>query len=197
MQSQYVLKLVAAATLALAAGQADAATRTFTGSVAAQGFAGPDASCAPLPFRGNVPTGAAVSSLGNFNYSHSICLAGPVGPVDGSFLFDFGGGSLLYGTLTGSNAWSGLPFIADLTWAYAVTGGTGRFAGATGSFSGVGTSNGTNPPPIISLQFDGLVTAPGIPEPATWAILLAGFGSLGAALRRQRSKARSARLSPA
>lgn len=193
MQSQLAQKIIAAAALALVAGQAAAGTVSFTGSVAARGFAGPDPSCAPLPFRGNVPTGAAVSSLGNFDYTHSICLAGPVGPVDGSFLFHFGGGSL-FGTITGSNAWSSTPMVADLTWAYQVTGGTGRFAGATGSFSGLGTSDGRTPPPIISLQFDGRVTAPGVPEPASWAILLAGFATVGTVLQRRRG---TAGISPA
>lgn len=32
----------------------------------------------------------------------------------------------------------------------------------------------------------GQVTPPGIPEPSTWAMMLLGFGGLGAALRRQR-----------
>lgn len=31
------------------------------------------------------------------------------------------------------------------------------------------------------------VRAPGVPEPASWALMLAGFGGLGAALRRRRS----------
>jgi hypothetical protein len=35
----------------------------------------------------------------------------------------------------------------------------------------------------------GRVTPPGVPEPATWAMMLLGFGGLGATLRRRRAQA--------
>jgi hypothetical protein len=69
----------------------------------------------------------------------------------------------LFGTHTGS-----------LT-AGAVATGTVRF----GQFNGVGASFG-------DARFVGQVNAPRVPEPATWALLLAGFGVLGA-VRRTRS----------
>ena len=31
-------------------------------------------------------------------------------------------------------------------------------------------------------------SAPGVPEPATWAMMLLGFGGIGMAMRRRRSK---------
>jgi len=37
-------------------------------------------------------------------------------------------------------------------------------------------------------------TAPGVPEPATWALLLLGFGGAGFALRRRRPKDRTLRV---
>lgn len=41
-----------------------------------------------------------------------------------------------------------------------------------------------------SIEFSGAVTvaSPGVPEPASWALLLVGFGGLGAVLRRQRAQ---------
>ena len=40
----------------------------------------------------------------------------------------------------------------------------------------------------LNVQLDG-ATAPGVPEPASWALMLVGFGGLGAALRRSRRQA--------
>jgi hypothetical protein len=42
---------------------------------------------------------------------------------------------------------------------------------------------------IAPLAGAGSITGPGIPEPATWAMMLVGFGALGAALRRRRGRA--------
>lgn len=45
-------------------------------------------------------------------------------------------------------------------------------------------------PDVIVHEYDGLYVpppaAPGVPEPATWAMLVLGFGTLGAAMRRRR-----------
>ena len=46
-----------------------------------------------------------------------------------------------------------------------------------------GTSGLDGPDPINPIAF----TLTAIPEPATWALMLAGFGGLGAALRRRRA----------
>lgn len=50
-----------------------------------------------------------------------------------------------------------------------------------GGSSGGGSSGGTTPP------------VPGIPEPGTWALMILGFGAVGASLRRRN---RQVRLSP-
>lgn len=42
---------------------------------------------------------------------------------------------------------------------------------------------------LDKVTFDRVVTAPGVPEPSTWALLLAGFGGAGAMLRARRRTA--------
>jgi hypothetical protein len=41
--------------------------------------------------------------------------------------------------------------------------------------------------PTFVLSFDGVLTVQAVPEPATWALMIAGFGLTGAALRRRRA----------
>jgi hypothetical protein len=44
----------------------------------------------------------------------------------------------------------------------------------------------------LSLDTTGVVVTPGVPEPATWAVMLMGFGGLGAAMRSRRKQAEAA-----
>lgn len=168
---------------------ADAAV--FSASWTGVGLAGPDASCAPSPFRGIVSpdTTAGSSNFGGFTYSHNICFFGPSGPVQGSFELDFGDG-LLQGTIEGLNNPAAIPGTADLAWTFNVLGGTGRFLGATGSFSGIGLSDARNPPSRLSFSVTGTLNT--VPEPGTWGMMLVGFALAGASLRR----ARAIRLQP-
>ena len=47
------------------------------------------------------------------------------------------------------------------------------------------TSNGNNDPMIDGVSF--VATSAGVPEPATWALMILGFGAVGGAMRRRRS----------
>ena len=175
----------AAAALALAAAPGHAAV--FTGTATATAVVGPDATCAPLPFRGIIShaSSSGSSNLGAFTYSHNACTQGATGPVTGSFAMDFSG-ALLNGTFAGGSlARVGTPGLFDQAFTYTVTGGTGRFAGASGSFVNLGTVDVRGGPPSrLNFNFDGAIFAAGVPEPGTWALLILGFGAVGAALRR-------------
>ncbi len=83
--------------------------------------------------------------------------------------------------------------IIDPTQKFFSTGGDGdfhnyRFFGATnaGGISSIFIANDNGGIEVDDLQF-GLLKS-GVPEPATWAMMLAGLGGLGAALRSSRRR---------
>lgn len=171
----------------LAPAGAQAGTISFSGGATGRGFAGPDDSCAPLPFHGVLPpsTSSGHSNLGAFTYGHEICLSGLSGPSGGTFTVDFGYASFT-GNMVGGSMPSDTPGVGNVSWTYTILGGTGKFLGATGSFTGIGTSDARTRPSFITLTFDGNVSGPGVPEPSSWALLALGFGLGGAALRYKR-----------
>jgi hypothetical protein len=73
------------------------------------------------------------------------------------------------------------PFTQMLTF----TGGTGHFAGVSGASFG----QGSLAPSGYTVIGRGILHTPGVPEPAAWAMMLLGFGGLGAVLRRRRGQA--------
>lgn len=166
--------------------QAQADVLPFTGSVTAIGITSPNPACSPR-FRGNIDpaSSSGTSSLGAFTYRHTVC-TGRNQPIDGTFTIDFGGDGF-FGNLAGTTAANPtIPNIFDLTIAYTVLGGTGRFLGATGTFgTGPGSNTDTNfQPSRITLNFtNGLINAPAVPEPGTWAMLIVGFGMVGWSMR--------------
>lgn len=190
MRSRITSTVLLSLSLALVASPAQAAVVSFTGSVTGQGVVTPDASCAPRN-RGNINPASTTgtSSLGAFTYGHSVCTSGPPGgPIDGTFSISFGSDGF-FGTLAGASGPNAtMPGFFDLNLAYTILGGTGRFLDATGGFStGAGSHANVNfRPSRITLNFEnGLINAPAIPEPGTWALLILGFGVVGASLRRR------------
>jgi hypothetical protein len=142
---------------------------------------------------GFVSTGT--SNFGAFTATESHCIGGPpptapgaanVTYDQGQFTYDFGGGDILSGTYFGtlSNISAGL---VDNVQTFAINAGAGKFAGATGSFEGLGTIDFTHGGPLSKITItNGVVFAPGIPEPATWGLLMAGFAGVGGVLRSRR-----------
>lgn len=169
-----------------------AATLTFEGTVTGQGVVTPSAACAPRG-SGNInpATTSGTSNLGSFTYAHQVCTSGPPGgPIDGNFQIAFENDGF-FGTLTGSSAQNGaVPTFFDFDIDFTILGGTGRFLGATGTFA-TGAGSGadiTFRPSRVTFNFvNGVIDAPAVPEPGTWALMILGFGALGGAMRHRRS----------
>lgn len=181
------LSVAAAGAVALGcSAPAPAAVLDLEGHLSARAVVGADPSCAPL-FRGVISpeNTTGTSTLGDFTYSHVACTSGAAGgPVFGSFAITFERGGL-EGTFAGTATPTSQPPVSTLDFVYTILGGTGRYLGATGSFTGIGTADPRVRPSRIELDFDGFVMAPAVPEPATWALLILGFGAIGGTMRRQ------------
>jgi hypothetical protein len=133
---------------ALAAAAAQAQTLDFTGArenvnpLAAPGTG----RCAPAYFNTVSIAPGALSSTGTSNIgsfsstqSHCITSAPPTPLLDGRFTYTFRGGDTIFGTYTGSTTAAAAPGTFNATEHLLVTGGTGRFVGASGALTEMGT----------------------------------------------------------
>ena len=158
----------------------------------------PDASCAAgqvlVNFNPGNSTAAGTSNFGNFGPSQTHCIS-PGQPYAGTFSFAFGIGDTLFGTTTGFMTPTAITGVVNSFNTYTVTGGTGQFAGASGVINGVGLLDRRPARPLNSLDLTGSLNLP-VPEPATWAMMVVGFGLLGGALRRRGAATNAVVLKP-
>ena len=182
------------ATLAIAAAlPASAAVRTFTGTeMNDTPTPGPSALCSPgqlyVAFSPTTATTSGTSNFGGFGPTMAHCLTPPPTNYSGGmFDFTFDQGDVISGTYSGFFTPTGTPNVLNTFVDYVVTGGTGRFLGASGMIHGVGILDRTVPRPLNSLTLSGTLDMPAVPEPATWAMMITGFGLVGAAARRRRT----------
>jgi len=132
-------------------------------------------------------SGTGISNLGSFTAADSHCVNAATGNVfDGQFAWNFGGGNTFFGTFLGTLAPTATPDVLAFTETFTLTGGTGIFAGASGSLLGTGTVTFNAGGPDSHTDFRGTVTT--VPEPAPIVLLSMGLtGVYGAARRRRKA----------
>ncbi|WP_394761013.1 PEPxxWA-CTERM sorting domain-containing protein [Phenylobacterium sp.] len=150
----------------------------------------PSALCSPgqvrVAFSPGTATVSGSSNFGAFAPSLAHCLTlPPTSYTGGAFDFAFAAGDDLFGTYSGFFTPSGVANVLNNTVDFIVTGGTGRFLGASGAFQGVGTLDRNFARPLNRSVFSGSLDLPAVPEPAAWMSMILGFGLAGAALRRR------------
>jgi hypothetical protein len=173
---------------------ASASTILFTGTRVNVDAPGPQAARCGARTTINIRPGPSSTSIGASNFgafvpvlSHCIQLPLPASFDLGEFNFDFGDGHTLFGTYQGAVG----PVAqgsANVSQTHVITGGTGKFLNATGGFTSAGQLVFGMGPPRVEQSFRGFITAAGIPEPASWALMISGFGLAGAAARRRSAR---------
>ncbi len=112
----------------------------------------------------------------------AITGTGIFGPGNGFFFFDPAGPSTPYAFAYGNgavNASFSAPFVVGTNTISIIV---------NNNNAGINTGNGGLTGGPTNLAFTGTVTfdaAPGVPEPANWMMLIAGFAMVGAAARRR------------
>lgn len=173
---------------------ANAATVAFSGKYQnSNPPASPTGRCAPAARTVSIgPADASGTSvLGNFTPTTSHCIPHmpPSAYTDGLFSFDFGAGNLLKGTYSGTLSASADPTVFNNVQNFTVTGGTGSFLNASGSFTGTGTVTfAAGALPFAQETLSGTLNVPGIPEPGAWAMMIGGFALAGGACRTRRGR---------
>lgn len=177
----------------LSAAVANAAVLPFSGTfqnVTPPGI--PGGRCGPPPvltLTFTPESTSGVSNLGAFTVAASHCVV-PTPPVTtygaGEFTWFFEAGDTLIGTYTGT--FKIVPGgTAETIQDYVITGGTGLFRRATGMFQHQGTVVfGPGGVTTGEASFAGSITT--IPEPATWGMMILGFGTVGAMARRKHGR---------
>jgi hypothetical protein len=144
------------AVLALAGPAAAGDAVPFSG-----GFAGTDTGT-PIPntqFASvTVEAAGTATHLGRFAYTAQLTVNTATGVGSGTFVFTAANGDTVYGTINGQAAFTP-PNVLSIAETATVTGGTGRFAGATGGFDVARLKNTATGATVAS--FEGAISAPG------------------------------------
>jgi hypothetical protein len=142
-------------------------------------------------------SGAVTSSTGEFSSISSgtaISLSSVTATIGTPVLFTSSFGSFIgnitqVATAAAPNARVGLDVLGSFTPTGGLAGFTGGLADLTLSFTQTGMLNEGGEQPAVSgsFTFSSPSLVGGVPEASTWAMLIAGFGMTGAAMRRRQT----------
>lgn len=101
------------------------------------------------------------SNLGTFTSTQSHCITSPppTNVADGEFTYTFRAGDSIIGTYSGTVVGSGTPGTFAATENLVITGGTGRFVGASGTLTGSGLLGFANGSGVYSGTVEGSILA--------------------------------------
>ncbi len=116
--------------------------------------------------------GTGTSNLGAFTTAESYCVNSAAGDVsNGLFSFNFtsglASGSTLVGTISGTTALPPVGGVATNFFIFSITGGTGLFAGATGTLSGPGQGHSVFVGDTDCLMYETAIELPSYHESTT------------------------------
>ena len=140
--------------------------------------------------------GTVVTPLGTFTLvepgtvNFGLADANGFSPNKGTFTYTLPNGDSFTGTFVGTIAAPNQQGDTNFALTYTITGGTGIFAGATGTGTSVGPLNAISG--VYTERLNVTITAPGlvapVPEPATMFLLGTGLVGMTARLQRKRNR---------
>jgi hypothetical protein len=127
-----------------------------------------------------------VTSSGGFDF------AAFVNPVTGAFIYHDVNQGLSVEAFAGTDINQATTFLSITVDAVAYTSGGQPLTSVKDQFNALNNGNAFAGFPTAGFWTAQLPATGGVPEPATWAMLIAGFGGVGAMMRRRRSRALTA-----
>jgi hypothetical protein len=161
MQSKSVNLLIAGLILTAALAGPAAAQKLvpFNGAMQGHEIDTPQGGPPPTTLLADGSVRGIATLVGEFSLTYTLTVNLADGTATGSAQLIAANGDSIFTTIVGSSEPSGTPGVLSITEINTITGGTGRFAGATGSFTTVRLINAATG--LTSGSFHGMITSPG------------------------------------